>query len=242
LWSGLGSKKEGQYLDGELPRILGRDEKENGGIKYMKIVEANVEFIAATPNIGQVIELGTRNCYKSEDKITEGSDERLFGQVVKQNHHDSVTEHGNITLRVVTDRTMLAQITRHRHFSYSVESQRYCNYAKDKFDNQVQFIKPFDITEGTVAYDAWKEACEHAEGYYFELLEYNTKPETARAVLPNCTKTEIVMTGNIRSWRHFFQLRTASHAQKDVQHLAYLMYMSMMANGVPEYLFSDIMN
>jgi thymidylate synthase (FAD) len=208
----------------------------------MIITEPKVEFIAATPNIGQVIEMGTRNCYKSEDKIMEGSDERLFSQVVKQNHHESVSEHGNITLRIVTDRTMLAQITRHRHFSYSVESQRYCNYAKDKFDNQVQFIKPFDITPGSVAYDAWREACEHAEGYYLELLEYNVKPETARAVLPNCTKTEIVMTGNVRSWRHFFQLRTAPHAQKDVQYLSQLMYQSMILHGIPEYLFSDIIN
>lgn len=208
----------------------------------MKIVEPAVEFIAATPNIGQVIELGARNCYKSEDKIGEGTDERLFNQIVKQNHHDSVVEHGSVTLRIITDRSMLAQITRHRHFSFSVESQRYCNYTKDKFGGTVQFIKPFDITTDSDAWGTWKQACQIAEGAYFTLLERKVKPEVARSILPNCTKTEIVMTGNVRSWRHFFQLRSSGHAQKDMQYLVQLMYTAMMENGIPSYLFEDIIN
>jgi thymidylate synthase (FAD) len=206
----------------------------------MLIVEPRVDFIVATPNIGQVIELGARNCYKSEDKIGEGTDEKLFNQIVKQHHHDSVVEHGSITLRVVTDRAMLAQITRHRHFSFSVESQRYVNYSKDKFGNNVQFIKPYDIEEGTIVYDIWCQAIADAETNYFKLLEQKCKPETARAVLPNCTKTEIVMTGNVRSWRQFFQLRTAGHAQKDVQYISRLMYEAIISNNVPAYLFDDV--
>lgn len=207
----------------------------------MKIVEPSAEFITATPNIGQVIELGARNCYKSEDKMEEGSDERLFNQIVKQHHHDSVVEHGSITVRIVTDRAMLAQITRHRLFSFSVESQRYCNYGKEKFGSSVQFIKPFDITKGTRAYNIWERGCEEAESNYFDLLS-EVKPETARSLLPNSTKTEIIMTGNVRTWRHFFQLRRAGHAQKDVQHLALLIYQAMMENNIPSYLFDDIMN
>lgn len=206
----------------------------------MKIVQPSVEFIAATPNIGQVIELGARNCYKSEDKIGEGSDERLFNQIVKQHHHDSVVEHGSVTIRVITDRSMLAQITRHRHFSFSVESQRYVNYSKDKFGSEVQFIKPHDIVIGDKSWGTWCQACRIAEGAYFTLLETGCKPETARSVLPNCTKTEIIMTGNIRSWRQFFQLRSAGHAQKDVQQLVQLMYAAMMENGIPSYLFDDV--
>lgn len=206
----------------------------------MKIVEPYVEFIAATPNIGKVIELSARNCYKSEDKMGEGTDVKLFNQIVKQHHHDSVSEHGSITLRIVTDRAMLAQITRHRHFSFSVESQRYVNYSKDKFGANVQFIKPIGIEEGTPEYDIWRTSCELAEHYYFLLLDMKIKPETARSVLPNCTKTEIVMTGNVRSWRQFFQLRTASHAQKDIQYLSKLMYKAMTDNGIPSYLFDDI--
>lgn len=207
----------------------------------MKIIQPSVEFITATPNIGQVIELGARNCYKSEDKIGEGTDERLFNQIVKQSHHDSVVEHGSITLRIITDRSMLAQITRHRHFSFSVESQRYVNYTKDKFGSEVVFIKPFDITVGTESYRTWKNACQIAEGAYFQLIEEKQKPEVARSVLPNSAKTEIVMTGNVRSWRQFFQLRSAGHAQKDVQHLTQLIYQSIIESGqVPSYLFDDV--
>jgi thymidylate synthase (FAD) len=206
----------------------------------VKIIEPSVEFIAATPDIGRVIELGARNCYKSEDKMTEGSDERLFNQIVKQFHHESVVEHGNITIRIVTDRAMLAQITRHRHFSFSVESQRYLNYTKGKFGSEITVIKPFDITVGTDSYAIWKKAMQIAEGAYFQLIEEKCKPETARSVLPNSTKVEIVMTGNIRCWRHFFKLRSDSHAQKDVQHLVQLIYQSMVTNGIPQYLFDDI--
>lgn len=207
----------------------------------MKIIEPKVEFITATPDIGRVIELGARNCYKSEDKIGEGTDERLFNQIVKQFHHDSVVEHGSVTVRIITDRAMLSQITRHRHFSFSVESQRYNNYSKGKFGGEVSFIKPFDINEDSLAYWIWIGACREAEDYYFRLLKQKVKPETARAVLPNCAKTELIMTGNIRSWRQFFQLRASGHAQKDVQHISSLVYKAMMENGIPAYLFSDIM-
>ena len=206
----------------------------------MKIVEPSVEFIAATPNIGQVIELGARNCYKSEDKMGEGTDEKLFNQIVKQHHHDSVVEHGSITVRIVTDRAMLSQISRHRHFSFSVESQRYCNYSKEKFGGDVQFIKPYDLTPGTVEHYIWEKSCGDSEVAYFDLIEMKVKPETARSVLPNSTKTEIVMTGNVRSWRHFFSLRSSGHAQKDVQHLSQLIYQSIVSNGVPAYLFDDV--
>lgn len=206
----------------------------------MQIVEPKVEFIAATPNIGQVIELGARNCYKSEEKIGEGTDERLFNQIVKQTHHESVAEHGFITIRIITDRAMLAQITRHRTFGFSVESQRYCNYTKEKFGNNVQFIKPFDLTERTLAYTVWEDACRFAEASYFNLIDKKVKPETARAVLPNSTKTELVMSGNVRAWRHFFSLRSSGHAQKDVQYLTQLIYQSFIENGIPPYLFNDI--
>lgn len=206
----------------------------------MKIINPSVEFITATPNIGQVIESGARNCYKSEDKMKEGSDERLFNQIVKQQHHDSVTEHGNITLRIITDRAMLAQITRHRHFSYSVESQRYANYSKDKFGNECCYIKPYDIEPGTAAWRIWKQLCAITEGAYFQLLEEGCKPEVARSVLPNSCKTEIIMTGNVRSWRQFFSLRSSGHAQSDVRQLTQMMYVSMIENGIPEYLFLDV--
>jgi thymidylate synthase (FAD) len=72
------------------------------------------------------------------------------------------------------------------------------------------------------------------------MLERGAKPEVARSVLPNCTKTEIVMTGNVRSWRQFLSLRASGHAQKDVQHLSKLIYETFIDNDIPSYLFDDI--
>jgi thymidylate synthase (FAD) len=208
----------------------------------MKIIEPSVEFVTCTPNIGQVIELGARNCYKSENKIDVGTDEKLFNQIVKQNHHSSVAEHGSITVRIITDRTMLAQITRHRMFSYSVESQRYCNYSKDKFGSEITFIKPYELMVDAEQEYIWSSAMYDAEIHYFALLSNGCKPEVARAVLPNSTKTEIIMTGNVRSWRNFFQLRMSNHAQSDIQHLSKLIHQAMIDNGVPKYLFNDLIN
>lgn len=207
----------------------------------MKIVEQSVEFKAATPNIAEVIEEACRTCYRSENLIKEGSAEKIFNTIVKQNHHDSVTEHGSITVKITTDRAMLSQITRHRiGFSYSVESQRYCNYSKDKFENQISVIKPFNIKENTKEYDVWLSAMTQAEIHYFSLLDLGAKPETARSVLPNSCKTTITMTGNVRSFRNFFKLRASNHAQEDIKYLCGLIVKSMIDNGIPQYFWNDI--
>ena len=207
----------------------------------MKITEQKVEFIASTPNIAEVIEHGCRTCYKSHNLVKEGSAEKLFNQIVKQNHHDSVCEHGSITLYLTIDRAVLAQLTRHRiGFSYSVESQRYCNYSKDKFGNEITFIKPAQLEEGTIEFDIWQSAMTQAEIHYFTLIKKGCKPEIARSVLPNSTKCELTLTGNVRAFRHFFQLRFSKHAQVDIKNLAKLMFDAMVENGIPSYFFDDI--
>ena len=206
----------------------------------MQIIEQSVTFIDAPKNLGKIIETAARTCYKSHDKIKEGSDERLFNQIVKQTHHDSVAEHGSIVLQVVTDRAILAQLTRHRHFSFSVESQRYVNYSKEKFGSEVKFIKPEGIEGGTEAYHMWVLAMNYAEGSYFDMLDLKCKPEIARSVLPNSTAVELTMSGNVRQFRHYFKLRAEGHAQSDHQKLAKMMYDCMIENGVPSYLFDDI--
>lgn len=205
------------------------------------MVEPSVEFIDAPQNLGKIIERAARTCYKSEDKIKEGSDERLYNQIVKQTHHDSVAEHGVIVLQVTTDRAILAQLTRHRHFSFSVESQRYVNYSKTKFGSEIKCIVPDGIVLDSPEFFVWYTAMEHAEDYYFEMIDAKCKPEVARSVLPNSTAVELTMSGNIRQFRHYFKLRAEGHAQSDHQKLAKMMYDCMMENGVPSYLFDDIM-
>lgn len=207
----------------------------------MKIVEQKAEFLWCTPNITEGIEQATRTCYKSHNLAKDGSAEKLFNQVVKQSHHDSVSEHGSVSFQLVTDRAVLAQLTRHRiGTSFSVESQRYCNYSKDKFGNDVTFIVPEGISTDSETYFTWRHAMYHAENSYFKLIKEGLKPEVARSVLPNSTKVELTFTANIRALRHLFELRMSNHAQADIRHLCTLMYDAMTLNGVPAFLFSDI--
>jgi thymidylate synthase (FAD) len=200
----------------------------------MKIINQSVEYIASTPNIGEVIEQGLRQCYRSENFIKEGSAEKIFKQVVTVHKHDSVCEHGSITVRVTTDRAVLAQFTRHRiGFSYSVESQRYVNYSKDKFGSEIEFIKPKAI-ETEKQLQIWEASMKSAEENYMNLLAEGLKAEAARSVLPNSTATRMVITGNIRAWRHFFELRKpGTHAQAEIQEISALLYQSFIENGIP---------
>lgn len=173
----------------------------------MKIIKASAEIISYTPNLEQIIELGGRTCYKSEDKITEDSASE-FIERIKTFKHESVLEHGSITVRFVVDRGVSHELVRHRLASFSQESTRYCNYGKDKFGNEITVIEPcFWPDKALHKYRWWKDACETAERWYFELLSQGATPQEARSVLPNSLKTEVVMTANPREWRHVFKVR-----------------------------------
>jgi thymidylate synthase (FAD) len=187
----------------------------------MKIVDTSVDLISFTNNPEQLIERAARNCYKSEDKITKDSAGSFIERVCMQSKHESVMEHASATFHIICDRTTSHQIVRHRLASYSQESQRYCNYSKNKFDNEVCFIKPIELQDDW-AIDEWQGVMYEAEQTYFRLLGYGVKPEVARSVLPNSCKTEIVVTMNFRSWLHFLTLRTSKHAQADIRHIANL--------------------
>ena len=99
------------------------------------------------------------------------------------------------------------ELVRHRIASFSQESTRYCNYSRDGFGNEVTFIRPCFYNKGSEQYLLWQSECESAERKYFELLIVGSTPQEARSVLPNSLKTEVVMTANLREWRHFFKLR-----------------------------------
>lgn len=110
---------------------------------------------------------------------------------------------------------------RHRIASYAQESTRYCNYGKDKFDNQITVVEPINITStNDETKKVWSEACEHAETSYFSLLNQGCTPQAARSVLPTCTKTEIMVTMNLREWRYFIKLRADKTAHPDMRVLA----------------------
>lgn len=186
----------------------------------MKIINASykIETPIDGAEILKRIEKAGRTCYKSEDRITNES-AKAFVRTLIERGHESVLEHASITVRFVCDRGVSHEIVRHRIASFSQESTRYCNYSGNRFGNQITFIKPCFLEEGTGGYKLWKQAMFVAEKEYFELLNWGCTPQEARSVLPNSTKTEVVMTANLREWRHFLKLRTAKAAHPQMREL-----------------------
>lgn len=112
---------------------------------------------------------------------------------------------------------------RHRMASYCQESTRYCNYGKGKFGEEITVIEPCFLEPGSRAYDYWRDACEGVEIRYFDMLAEGCTPQEARSVLPNSLKTEVVMTANIREWRHFLKLRCSPAAHPQMREVALIL-------------------
>ena len=177
----------------------------------MKVVNAGFEFLGDIDGIALLknIERAKRVCYKSEDTISDTSYLEAVRDLIARKH-DAMLEHGSISVIITCDRGISHEIVRHRIASYAQESTRYCNYSKDKFNNEITVIKPCFFKEGTSAYWEWFDACLAAEKAYFSLIELGRSPQEARDILPTSTKTEIVVTMNPREWRHFFKLRASN--------------------------------
>lgn len=208
-------------------------------INQMKIIAPSYEFITE-PDGSQIllnIEKCGRICYKSEDRTTEGSAEK-FAEMILKSGHESVLEHEKISVRIVCDRGVTHELVRHRIASYSQESTRYCNYSKDKFGNELTFIRPCFWSDNEEKFSLWRTAMKQAEQSYFTLLSAGAKPEEARSVLPNSIKTEIAVTMNIREWRHFFRLRTSERAHPQIREVA-VPLLEELKERVP-VLFNDI--
>lgn len=188
----------------------------------LKLIDPSIELITKLDGnaILKHLEIAIRNCYRSENKICEGSANTLV-KTVLDSHHYSVIEHFNVTFRVICSRACMSQWTRHRHMSYSIESQRYICYAKDKFGGEVIFIKSPDFdnypepTKGLLL--GYFQDC---EDQYLKLIEDGLKAQEARQVLNNAVKTEMVVTANLRSLREFIKLRTSKSAQVEIRTLA----------------------
>lgn len=165
------------------------------------------------------IEKYGRVCYKSEDKITEGSAKVFIANILKSGH-ESVIEHEKISVRIICDRGVTHEIVRHRIASYSQESTRYCNYNREKFGKELTFIKPLFWEKDSKEYKTWLDVMRSIENAYNNLIEMGVEPQQARSILPNSLKTEIVVTMNLREWRHFFRLRTSSRAHPQMREVA----------------------
>ena len=206
----------------------------------MKIVSPSYKilFMPDPVTILKNIEIAGRTCYKSEERITEESAAGFVDRILKSGHH-SVIEHVNLTVRFICDRGVTHELVRHRLASYSQESTRYANYAKEKFGSEITVIKPPFWNEDSAEYQTWLAAMEHAEKAYLNLIEMGARPEQARSVLPNSLKTEIVMTCNVREWRHVFKLRCSKAAHPQIRELL-MPLLQDLSEKIP-VLFKDIL-
>lgn len=282
----------------------------------MKLIDSNYEIIEpvdySLDNLYKFVELCSRVCYKSEDKITSDSATKFVDRMIKSGH-TSVLEHGTVylkmhlasfteldvqndkkrmeldqflswynyifdtfdynpysvvtkiynsdssedmyittnlrvlyenalldelkpyfctqpedmhecryTVRFVCDRGVSHEFVRHRVFSFSQQSTRYCNYSKDKFNNEITICKPWWWDNGTdvkkkLYHDCW-QLCEDT---YRSLSMAKCEAQEMRAILPNAIKTELIMTGFTNQWEGFFELRDDKRAHPDAYKLAH---------------------
>ena len=205
----------------------------------MKIINPTFKFNEEIngEDIIKRLEKAGRVCYKSEDKIANGSDVNFISNIIKRGH-ESVLEHEKITITITCDRGVSHEIVRHRIASYSQESTRYCNYTNEKFGNELCFIKPCFWAESDPEFDLWKNQMLQIENTYNKLIVMGASPQEARSVLPNSLKTEIVVTMNIREWRHFFKLRISPAAHPQMREVA-LQVLHAFKEKIP-VLFDDI--
>jgi len=185
----------------------------------------NVELIYLSENAALQCESAARMCYDSASKTCEGSAKKLLGAVVNKGHL-SVLEFGYATFKVEgVSRALLAQITRHRHLSFNVRSQRYVR------EDTPQYVVP-PALKGR----ALRDYCEHMEKtweVYSSLLAAGVRPEDARFVLPNACYTQFHVSGNLRAWKEWLPIRTDRAAQWEIRELAVTIE-SLLKKEVPE--------
>jgi len=201
----------------------------------MQIIEPSYQILTDINSARIIcnIERAGRTAYKSEDRITSGSAERLIKDIIKRGH-ESVLEHETLSVKFICDRGVSHEIVRHRLCAFTQESTRYCNYAK----KGIAVIKPFFWNENSPEYIVWKNAMIRAECSYEELITNGATPQEARSVLPNSLKTEIVVTANIREWRHILTLRTTKSAHPQMRQIMFPLLLELQQQ-LP-ILFEDI--
>jgi thymidylate synthase (FAD) len=202
----------------------------------MKLIKANYEIL--TPINGddvlKTIEKVARTCYKSEDKITEDSANKMVQTLISRGH-EAMIEFFDITVKFVCDRGVSHELVRHRIASFAQESTRYVNYSKGQFEGHLTFIIPewCKTTEGLYEQPedpnrihdigepnyTWVKAMYLSEKFYLKLIADGWQPQQARSVLPNSLKTEINIKMNLREWRYFFKLRTALAAHPSMREI-----------------------
>lgn len=223
--------------------LLGHTELSHDAMSFLKdgSFETYCKYCASEISDGQVIALAAiRQCYshktalevletESEKYFGEQGKEgtRLFNQIVKSGH-TSTLEHIHFTFAVEgVSRALLAQLTRHRQLSFSVQSQRYNKFSSDSRSGGFDYVVPNSVTEEKqytksdtfieYADEIFKYAMEDAQSAYNKLIKCGVPQEDARAVLPNAAACNLVTSGNLRAWLEFYQKRKKGNgAQEEI--------------------------
>lgn len=183
------------------------------------------------------IERACRTCYRSENSMSEDSYKKLLKNCMNRGH-ESILEHEKVSIRMICDIGVYKDLTRHRFASFSIESTRYCNYGKDRFDNEIKFMKPCNIDEGTEIYKIWEKGLKDVEKAYLKMAELGAKPDQLRLLLPHATAAEVNMTANIREWKHILELRANNHAHPSIRQLM-IPLLLMFKEDMPE-IFAEV--
>lgn len=170
------------------------------GIKYMKNIEKAM-----------------RNCYRSEDKIYADSYKSIIKSCILKGH-ESPIEHEKITVNFICDIGVYKDLTRHRHASFSVESTRYCAYEKDKYGNELTFIKPLFFNKSEL-FDEWQKVMNNIEASYLKMRDLGASVDEVRMILPHSIAARVFMSANLREWKHILTLRCSSKAHPAIQAL-----------------------
>ena len=210
----------------------------------MRVINAGYEIISNLngAEILKHIERCARVCYKSEDRITDGSAEKMVAALIRSGH-EAMLEHYSFTVKFICDRGVSHELVRHRIASFAQESSRYCCYAKDKFGKELTFINPCFWEPDSDNYARWFHEMDEAEKTYLAMIEDGATPEQARDILPMSIKTEIVMTANLREWRHFLKLRAEGVTGKPHPQMLEITipFLNELKQKIP-VVFDDIMS
>ena len=210
----------------------------------MRVINAGYEIISELngEEILKHIERCARVCYKSEDRITDDSAEKMVAALIRSGH-EAMLEHYSFTVKFICDRGIANELVRHRIASFAQESSRYCCYAKDKFGKELTFINPCFWEPDSDNYARWFHEMDEAEKTYLAMIEDGATPEQARDILPMSIKTEIVMTANLREWRHFLKLRAEGTTGKPHPQMLEITipFLKELKQKIP-VVFDDIMS
>jgi thymidylate synthase (FAD) len=224
FWNIVGGFTKSEMVSGQ--------EDRTAAVETVNVVEPYARMLPlpgweVDPNLGftqtmglallRHIEWCARISHRSEEAQTGDSWKKIIQHVVLDHGDWSVVEHATVSVDAYVDRGITHEWVRHRLFSYTQESTRFVNYKKKM---PPSFIYPMRIEDRQMVTDSertWHEAIDACERAYRRLLELGHSPQIARSVFPNALASRLIVTGNLRNWRHFFIMRTTQEAHPQMK-------------------------